>query len=111
MNLRFDKNQLRIRVLQKEASLLLDNKSLNEKFPFSNLAEPISIQVLTHNSDFKFETHGSNIKLLIPRDLLNNAIQNFSKDPVCRLTTPLQNQTTEILFEVDVFKKREDTKK
>ena len=111
MHLRFEKNQLRIRVLQNEASLLLDHKNLTEYFPFSSSADPIQLHVEICEANFSFVVKGSILKLEVPRQLLQKKIQTSGRDPVCTLITNLNGVSTEIVFEVDVFKKKDDAKK
>ena len=111
MNLRFERNQIRIRVSQGEAFLLLDHKILQESFPYSNFAQPLQIQIQVHIGNFRFDESLSMIKIFVPQELLKIALQNPGKDPVCCLTASLQNLNTEIIFEVDRLKKREESNK
>lgn len=107
MNLRFDKNQIRVRIWQAETNLLLDDKVLRESFAFSDSADPIQLQIEASEADFKFEAHRSVLRLVVPRGTLLKALQTSERDPVGVLTAVIHGANREIIFEVDVFKKRE----
>lgn len=108
MNIRFEKNQIRIRITELEASELVRNSLVIEKFQYLPFNEPLVVELRTTEKIFSFSLGKNKYILDVPVSKLSGKSGESFRESTCEATVTIHQELIQIIFEIDIFKRKKN---